>query len=120
MGAPTSSVLPEIYLQFMEHTELYTILMQNNILGYFRYVDDISIIYNETTTNIDELLDSFNNAFPTMTFTIEKEVDNSINFLDITIHKKVGNFSFSVYWKPTTTDIIIPNDLNINMPHYTI
>ena len=52
----------------------------------------------------------FNNATPTMTFSIEKELDNSINFLDITIHKSIENFSFSIYRKPTTTDTTISTD----------
>jgi len=110
MGAPTSSVLSEIYLQFMEHNKLYTVLLQNNILGYFRYVDDILIVYNGSNTDIDKLLLHFNNTIPTMTFSIEKESDNSINFLDITVHMDTESFSFSIYRKPTTTDIIIPND----------
>ena len=109
MGAPTSSVLSELYLQFMEHNKLYTTLLQNSILGYFRYVDDILIVYNDSKTDIDKLLDLFNNAMPTMMFSIEKESNNSINFLDITIHRNTENFSFSIYRKPTTTDIIIPS-----------
>jgi len=72
MGAPTSSVLSEMYLQFIEHTTFYTILLQNNNLGYFRYVDDILIVYNDSNTDIDKLLDYFNSAIPTMTFSIEK------------------------------------------------
>ena len=110
MGAPTSSVLSEVYLQFMEHTKLYTILLQNNILGYFRYVGDILVVYNDSKTGIDEVLDYFNNAIHAMTFSIEKEIDNSINFLDITVHRSTENFSFSIYRKPTTTDTIILND----------
>jgi hypothetical protein len=38
-----------------------------------------------------------------MTFTKEEEINNSVNFLDVTI-------SFNVYRKPTTTGFIIPND----------
>jgi len=49
MGAPTSPILSEIYLQNMEHSHLYTRLTENKILGYFRYVEDILIIYNEGT-----------------------------------------------------------------------
>jgi len=45
-----------------------------------------------------------------MTFSIEKELDNSINFSDIMIHNSIENFFFSIYRKPTTTDTIIPND----------
>jgi len=51
MGAPTSSVLSEIYLQFMENTKLYTILLQNNNLCYFRYVDGILIVHNDSKTD---------------------------------------------------------------------
>jgi hypothetical protein len=46
----------------------------------------------------------------TMAFTIEKEQNNKINFLDITINKQQDSVAFEIYRKPTTTDIIIPND----------
>ena len=57
-------------------------------MGYFRYVDDILILHKETTTNIHEILDKFNNISPTLTFTMETENDSIINFSDITIQKK--------------------------------
>jgi hypothetical protein len=41
---------------------------------------------------------------------MECEKENHINFLDITIAKKENRLSYTVYRKPTTTDIIIPND----------
>jgi len=110
MGAPISSILSELYLQFMEHTKLYTIQLQNNVLGYSRYVDDILTVCNDSKTDIDKVLDYFNNAIPAITFCVEKETDNSINFLDITVHKSTENLSFSTHRKPTTTDTIIPND----------
>jgi hypothetical protein len=47
---------------------------------------------------------------PTKNFTTEKEIDNKINFSDITIQKEKDNLSFNIYRKPTTTDIIIPGD----------
>jgi len=37
-------------------------------------------------------------------------MDHKINFLDITIHRKQNNLTIAIYRKPTTTDIIIPND----------
>jgi len=92
MGSPTSSALSEIYLQFIENMKLHTILIQNKILGYFRYVNDILIVYNDTDTDVDVLLDLFNNTLPTMTFSMEEEINNSINFLDIMIHKSVGTY----------------------------
>jgi hypothetical protein len=44
-----------------------------------------------------------------MKFTSEKEQNNKINFLDITITKNHDGLSFEIYRKPTATDIIIPN-----------
>ena len=44
-----------------------------------------------------------------MTFTME-EVNNRMNFLDITISKIYHKISFNVYRKRTATGIFIPND----------
>jgi len=110
MGAPTSSILSEMYLQFVEHTAIYKVLIRNNILRYFRYVDDILIAYNGSITDIEEVLNSFNSLVPTMKFTMENEIDITINFLDITIQKGIENLSFDIYRKPITTDTIIPSD----------
>jgi len=41
---------------------------------------------------------------------MEEEINNNINFLDITISKVENKISFNVYRKPTVTDIIISID----------
>jgi hypothetical protein len=60
MGAPTSAILAEAYIQNMEHKQIYPILTKHQIIGYFRYVDDILIIYDQRITNIEETLREFN------------------------------------------------------------
>jgi hypothetical protein len=70
MEAPTSSVLSEIYLQHLENTEICNLLIKHNIEGYFRYVDDFPIIYNE-----NNLLDYFDKLNPKLVFTLEREKD---------------------------------------------
>ena len=45
MGTPTSSILSEFYLQHLENSKIYDNLLNFNIMGYFRYVDDLLIIY---------------------------------------------------------------------------
>ena len=45
-----------------------------------------------------------------MKFTIEKEREDMINFLDITIEKEKDKLVFDIYRKPTATDSIIPFD----------
>jgi hypothetical protein len=87
VGAPSSSILSQVYLQYVEHTVIYNIRLRNQILGYFRYVDDILIVYDADLTNINEVLNSFNDATPTMQFTVEEGKNNQKNFLDTTIRK---------------------------------
>jgi hypothetical protein len=110
MGAPTSAILSEIYLQHVEHTKIINILTQNNILGYFRYIDDILISYNCVYTDIYKVFNPFNTLIPTIKFTMERETDIKINFLNITIQKERDNLSFHIFRKPTVTDTIIPRD----------
>jgi hypothetical protein len=108
MGAPTSAILAETYIQNMEHTQIFQILKAQKIIAYFRYVDDILIIYDNNNTDINQTLNDFNNLQPTIKFTIEKEKNESINFLDLTIHRNKKQLQYSIYRKPTYTDIIIP------------
>jgi len=105
-----SPIFSEIYLQYIENTVIYDILLNYHIVGYFRYVDDILITCNKTTTNIYDVFNAFINLMPTMKFTIEEEKEYKINFLDITILKENDNLSFDIYRKRTTTDTIMPND----------
>jgi hypothetical protein len=110
MGAPKSSVFSEFYLQHLETTNIYNTLLEHNIVGYFRYVDDILIIYNHNKTNIEELLKCFNTLDPKLEFAIEKETDENINFLDIRVTRKPNHFYIYIYRNPTYTDAITLND----------
>jgi hypothetical protein len=64
MGAPTSAILAETDLQHMEYEQIYKIyqiLIRQQITGYFRYVDDILIIYGQNKTNIEYTHNELNN-----------------------------------------------------------
>jgi hypothetical protein len=53
------------------------------------------------------MLNEFHKLQPSIKFTIEKELHESINFFDLTIiHHKARDFKFSICRKPTQTDII--------------
>jgi hypothetical protein len=57
MGVPTSAILAEIFVQHLEHTIIIDILKDFQIIDYYRYVDDILIIYNVHTANIKNTLE---------------------------------------------------------------
>jgi hypothetical protein len=109
MGAPTSALSAEIFLQYIEHKRIYTILHTKHIIGYYRYVDDILIIYHMNNTDVDITLTDFSNIHPKLQFTLEKEHSSCINFLDITIHRTDSAFEYNIFRKPTATSHIIHN-----------
>jgi len=87
MDAPSSSILSEIFLQHVQHSHLPRLTKKHKLISYFRYVDDILLVYDSSHTDIISILNDFNSIHPNLTFTDELEQDNKLNFLDITIHK---------------------------------
>jgi hypothetical protein len=65
------------------------------------------LIENEDNTNIEDLLHHFNNIAPSLNFSMERENKCSINFLDLTIHRKDNSLSIDIFRKPNYTDAII-------------
>ena len=74
MGAPTSAILAEVFIQYLEHTTIIDILSKYQIIDYFRYVDDILIICNSHISNIGYMLYEFSNIHTNIKFTIEEEI----------------------------------------------
>jgi hypothetical protein len=88
MGAPTSSILSEVFLQYIEHANIINILSKFYIENYNRYVDDILLTYSKTKTNIQEVLIEFNKIHHNLQFTLEQENNSILNFLDVSILRK--------------------------------
>jgi len=99
VGAPISSILSEVYLQYMENRAIYELLIKHKVGGYFRYVDDILVMYKDDKTNVPRMLEDFNNLVPNMKFT--SGGGKKIYFLDITVTKNHDGLSFEIYRKPT-------------------
>ena len=83
-------------------------------------MEDIIIIYNNTIDNGDNILDKFNTIYPNPNFTIEREKNNMLNYLDINIQKvKFHNnykFNFNIYRKSTTSKLSINYFFNSFFP----
>jgi hypothetical protein len=109
MGAPTSAILAKIFIQHLEHDDI-KILQKHHIIDYYRYVDDTLIIYNEDHTNTEDTLNEFNSIHPNIQYTMERQTNNILNYIDITIENTNNALTFSIYRKPTTTDLMIHND----------
>jgi hypothetical protein len=117
MGAPSSGLIAEIFLQHIENIHMARLSMKRKIINYFRYVDDILIIFDPTHSSIQAILDDFNTLHRNLQFTAELEENNTINYLDITIQKTPTNWKTAIYRKPTFTDTIIPYTSNHPTQH---
>ena len=108
MGSPLSGLLSEIYLNHFENKYLLNNnnVFHKNIIFYGRYIDDSIILFDGTKRQIDHILNYLNKQNK-IKFTVEHEIDNSINFLDLNITLKNNKIKFKIYRKPTTTDTTI-------------
>jgi hypothetical protein len=109
MGAPSSAIVAEIYLQHIESDNIYDILQKHKITGYFRYADDILLIYSEDITNINLTLRVQWYSSKVNIYYGKRKKNNKINFLDITIQRLEKELTYGIYRKATATDTIIHN-----------
>jgi hypothetical protein len=107
MGAPTSAILSEIFLRYLEHNNNLSILSKHHVDSYNRYVDDILIICNNTRTNTEVVLAEFNKIHKNLQFTMEQESNNTIKYLDISILRNNDKLEYNIYSKPTTSSTVI-------------
>jgi len=86
-GVPSSGILSEIFIQLIEDTHLPHLAQKHKLVNYFRFFDDILLIYDSRHTEIYTIVDYFNAILPNLEFTEEIEQNNTINYPDITYIK---------------------------------
>ena len=113
MGSPLSPILAEIFMDDFE-SKISQHSLFKNFNFWFRYVDDIFTCFNGTSRQLDTFFNYINQINENIEYTMVKEVDNSLNFLDLTITKNIieskeCNVKFGTFLKPTQTDMVIDN-----------
>ena len=111
MGSPLSSFLAEAVMQDLERRSINN---DGNVKLWNRYVDDVLSVIK--THHIDSLFKKINTTTDDITFTMEKETEKRIAFLDIELTRTDnGAIETKVHRKNTHTDQI----LNYNSNHPT-
>ena len=80
MGSPLAPVLANIFMGFSKSKWLHEFNL-NKPNFYLRYVDVILAAFNNEQDSLD-FLDFLNKSHPNIKFTIEKQINHSIVFLD--------------------------------------
>ena len=68
-----------------------------------RYVDDTFCLWDQSDDDLNLFLSKLNNYHKDIKFTVEKECNKSLPFLDVMCKRNVSNIETSVYRKPTST-----------------
>lgn len=98
MGGPISAVIANLVLESAEKELMSTLPFK--CIFYKRFVDDCLLCVPKSKGNM--LLHHFNSFHNSIQFTLEEEVDKTINFLDLTIdHLSDGKIMTKWYQKPT-------------------
>lgn len=104
MGSPLSAVMACLFMEMLEQGPIKRIIGQN--ITWLRYVDDTLVIIPRRMKP-ETLLQKINEVHPIIKFTMEKEVNDTIPFLDTKIHRGEERATFSVFRKQTNKNDFI-------------
>ena len=100
MGSPLGPALVNIFVVFHESRRFDNTVKPG---VYFRYVHNTFVIFS-SELDCDCFHDKLSLLHPALNFTVEKEQNNSLSFLDVLVQKEGTGFLTSVYRrKPTFT-----------------
>lgn len=102
MGSPISPILSEIFLQDLENRILTSSNIKPSI--WIRYVDDIFLIWKDSSQELNDFLKFCNEFHNSIKFTMELEVNDTLQFMDIGISKNGPNLEFKQQYKKIHTD----------------
>ena len=100
MGSPLGPTLASIFLCHHERNWLRHCPTDFKPIHYHRYVDDTLIIFKEQSHS-DIFLHYLNSKHSNILFTLEKEQNGQIHFLDLTLIKNNTGIDIKGYRKPT-------------------
>ncbi|CAF1226111.1 unnamed protein product, partial [Didymodactylos carnosus] len=105
IGGPLAGTIADIFMIHLEES-LHDDLYKNGVRLWRRFVDDTFALV-EPNASINSILSVLNGFHPSIEFTFEMEVDNSLSFLDVHVIRSVSQYSTTIYRKSTFTGLIM-------------
>ena len=105
MGSPLSPVIANMYMETLEEKSIQTSELKPKL--WLRYVDDILVIWSHGEDTLDDFLEHLNTQNDAIKFTMEKENERELAFLDVKIKRETNSFSFKIHRKSTHSDLYL-------------
>lgn len=109
MGCPISPGVAKIVVHCLEQ-EWIKIKNYHKITYKVRYMDDYLGKWIGAEDELDVLVSDINKSDEKLKFTIEKEVNGRINFLDASIVRGENSIIFSAFEKECSSSVYLPGD----------
>ena len=120
MGSPLGPILANIFLCHHEKRWLRNCPAEFKPINYIRYVDDTFVLFWDES-HVDKFQKYLNEQHPNIKFTVEKEQDNVLPFLDVLVKRTDIEFTTGTYRKPTFSGVysnyrsFIPNEYKFGL-----
>ena len=103
MGSSLSPIVANLFMEDFEAKSLASTRLLPKL--WRRYVDDTNFIWSHGQEELDRFFNHLNCQSSVIKFTMEKEIDGCLPFLDILISKNIdGSLSHLVFRKKTHTE----------------
>ena len=106
MGSPLSPINANLFMEHLEEEAIQSAPFQPAV--WTCYVDDTLVIWQHGEEELARFHQHLNQQSPNIQFTMEREKEGRIAFLDVLVSRDGDHLSTSVYRKPTHTDRYIP------------
>jgi hypothetical protein len=118
--APTYATLTLGYLENILYEKIkpdYSEIVHTNFKNnYYRFLDDILLVYDENCISLETISVLLNNLNVDLKFKCET-LGNAVNFLDIRIYKVENRIETDIFYKPTDSKQYL--DFYSNHPRHT-
>ena len=104
MGYPLGPALANIFMCSFENKWLRDCPNDFKPVFYRRYIDDIFVLFSPPD-HADKLREYLSSKHPNIKFSIEKEEDGCLPFLDVNIFRENDKFTTNVYRKKTISGV---------------
>ena len=122
MGSPAGGTFANIFMCFNEEAWLERCPTEFKPVLYKRYADDTFLVF-KSSLQVELFRNYLNSQHPNIQFTQETEINNQLNFLDMTVSHTNGALTTKTYRKPTHTGLgthftsFIPHSFKTNIIH---